>query len=60
MSKFKYEFTPFDEEQLEAAIKRLAFIWAHDMGWVPKDLSKNKHKYQDLEDINTRDERNIL
>ena len=57
MNKIKYEFTPFDdEEQLEAAIKRLAFIWAHDMGWVPKDLSKNRHKHQELEDVSTKDE----
>lgn len=48
MDKIKYEFTPFNEDQLEIAIKRLAFLWAHDMGWIPKDLSKDDHKSLDL------------
>ena len=48
MNKIKYDFTPFDEEQLEKAIKRLAFILANRMGWIPKELAKNKEKYQEL------------
>ena len=47
MSKIKYEFTPFDEDQLEAAVNRLAFIMANRMGWIPKKLAKKKGKYQD-------------
>lgn len=49
MNKIKYEFTPFDEDQLEAAVNRLAFIMANRMGWIPKKLSKKKEKYQDSE-----------
>lgn len=39
--KIIYKFEPFTEEQLDVAVKKLAHIWATDMGWVPKELSKN-------------------
>lgn len=42
MSKINYTFTPFNEEQLNQAIKRLAFIFATRMGWIPKELVKKK------------------
>lgn len=48
MDKIKYELTPFNEKQLEEVVKRLAFIMANRIGWVPKELIKNKEKYQDL------------
>lgn len=47
MDEIKYEFTPFNEKQLEAAVKRLAFIMATRMGWIPKELAKNKEQYQE-------------
>jgi hypothetical protein len=56
----KYEFTPFDDKQLEAAVKRLAFIMANRMGWIPKELAKNKEKHQDLENGDKIDEQSNL
>lgn len=47
MSEIKYEFTPFNEEQLEAAVKRLAFYWATYMGWVPKEVADGEEIHQE-------------
>jgi uncharacterized protein YPO0396 len=38
--KIIYKFEPFTEEQLDAAVKKLAHILAMKMGWVPKELGK--------------------
>lgn len=40
--KIKYRFEPMSEEHLEKSIKLLSFLWAQDMGWVPKELSKKE------------------
>lgn len=49
--KIIYNFVPFTEEQLEEAVKKLAHIFATDMGLVPKELHKensNTHLTKDL------------
>ncbi len=40
--KIIFKFEPFTEEQLDKAIKKLAHLWATDMGWVPKELVEKK------------------
>lgn len=35
--KIIVNLVPMTEEQCEAAVKKLAAMWAYDMGWVPKD-----------------------
>ena len=37
-----YNFTPFNEEQLKNAVKRLAYFFASDMGWVHKNISSKR------------------
>lgn len=38
---------PWTEEEKEMAIKKLAAIWAHELGWVPKNSNKGKNNFND-------------
>ena len=42
LPKVIFKPVPWTEEQKEAAIKRLVFIMATDMGWVPKELTRTQ------------------
>lgn len=39
MSNIHFNLTPFNEEELQGVIKRLACIFASEMGWFPKSLA---------------------
>jgi len=50
LPKVIFKPVPWTEEQKETAIKRLAFIMATDMGWVPKEINhKCNLKHTDSE-----------